>query len=61
MITFNSELEMLKELDNFIYKCKGKNIITSSLRQNLLNHINEFLDENKLNSDLHDFIDLDNF
>ncbi|MDH4127152.1 MAG: hypothetical protein OEV44_00250 [Spirochaetota bacterium] len=53
MNQFKNDSEMLKELDDFMYKCKGFN---SKLRESLINKIGEFLKQNKLDSDQHNFV-----
>lgn len=55
MGTFINEYEMFKALDNFIHHSKG---INTPLRNKLIKKINEFLKENKLDTDQHKFIDL---
>ena len=57
MEQFKTEKEMFIELDNFIYKSKG---VKSELRNNLISKINEFLRENKLDTDTHDFVNYTN-
>lgn len=51
---FKTEKEMFIELDNFIFKSKG---IQTELRTKLIAKINEFLKENKLDTDRHNFVD----
>lgn len=46
MEQFKTEEEMLIELDNFIFKCKGLN--NNPLRIRLTQKINDFLYENNL-------------
>ncbi len=55
MHSFRDEKEMFVELDNFIYKSKS---IQTELRNELINSINKFLSEKKLNKDTHNFVDL---
>jgi hypothetical protein len=55
MRQFKDEKEMFVELDNFVYKSKS---IKTELRNELINIINKFLSEKKLNKDTHNFVDL---
>jgi hypothetical protein len=52
---FRIEKEMLIELDSFVYKTKS--LQNSELRNKLILKINEFLHENKLDGDKHNFVD----
>jgi hypothetical protein len=54
MEQFKTEEEMLIELDNFIFKCKGLN--HNPLRMRLTQKINDFLYENDLMGGQHDFV-----
>ena len=54
MKMFKNESEMLIELDHFIYKMKS--LYDSKLREKLLFKINEFLSENDLDEDQHDYV-----
>jgi len=51
---FNTEKEMLQALDEFIYKLKG--LPKSKLRNELITKINEFLSDNKLDTDKDVFV-----
>lgn len=53
--TFINEFAMFKSLDEFIYHSKG---INTPLRNKLIKKINEFLKQNKLDTDQHNFVDL---
>ena len=55
MDLFNTEREMLIELDNFIFKCKG---LHTKNRNRLIYYINEFLKENNLIGDQHSFVNI---
>lgn len=55
MDQFKNEEEMLRELDDFLYKSKG--IINNPLRIRLVQKINDFLFENNLfDTKGHDFV-----
>lgn len=53
---FTHEQEMLVALDDFLYKCKG--VPSSQLRNQLISKVNQFLHENKLDTDQHNFVTL---
>lgn len=55
MKQFESDKEMLKELDDFIYK--SKSLQGSFLRDELMYNISVFLKEHELNKNQHDFVD----
>jgi len=55
MASFINEYVMFKSLDKFIYHSKG---IDTPLRNKLIKKINEFLEENELDRDQHNFVDL---
>ena len=55
MPEFINEYEMFKSLSDFIHYSKG---IDTPLRHKLIKKINEFLSENQLDTDTHDFVDL---
>ena len=54
MKMFESEEEMLIELDNFLYK--SKLLGSNPLRVSLVQHINDFLYEHELHPYEHDFV-----
>ena len=55
MNEFKSEYEMFKTLSDFIHYSKR---VDTPLRHKLIKKINEFLKENELDTDMHDFVDL---
>jgi len=55
MKQFENEKEMLKELDDFMYKAKS--LRGSFLRDELINKIKEFLEAQGLDGNQHDFVD----
>lgn len=55
MPTFINQKMMFAALDDFIYKSKG---VKGELRDKLIKSINEFISENELDSDQHNFIDI---
>lgn len=56
MEMFKNEKEMLKELDDFIYKAKS--LQGSFLRDELISRIKDFLKSQDMNGDQHDFVDI---
>jgi len=55
MKQFENEKEMLKELDDFMYKAKS--LQGSFLRDELISRIKEFLNQQDLDDNQHDFVD----
>lgn len=55
MKQFENEKEMLRELDDFMYKAKS--LRGSFLRDELINKIKEFLESQGLDGNQHDFVD----
>jgi len=55
MKQFENEKEMLKELDDFMYKAKS--LQGSFLRDELISRIKEFLNQQGLDDNQHDFVD----
>jgi len=55
MKQFENEKEMLKELDDFMYK--SKSLRGSFLRDELISKIKEFLNQQGLDGNQHDFVD----
>jgi hypothetical protein len=55
MEMFKNEKEMLKELDDFMYKAKS--LRGSFLRDELINKIKGFLEAQGLDGNPHDFVD----
>jgi len=55
MKQFENEKEMLKELDDFMYK--SKSLRGSFLRDELIRKIKEFLNQQGLGGNQHDFVD----
>jgi len=49
------ERQILIKLDNFMYELK---ISRGELRNSLYKHINNWIQENNLNGDLHDFVNI---
>lgn len=52
---FETEKQLFKALDDFIYKSKG---VDTELRNKLISKVREFINENGLDTDPHNFIDL---
>ena len=55
MEMFKNEKEMLKELDDFMYRAKS--LRGSFLRDELISKIKEFLEQQGLDGNQHDFVD----
>jgi hypothetical protein len=55
MDMFKNDVELFKNLDDFIYKSKGYH---SDLRDKLMKYIYQFLKENTLDTDKDNFVDM---
>jgi hypothetical protein len=55
---FRTDIEMLVALDDFYFKSKGLN---STLRNEIIQKIDEFLENNDLDTDQHNFVNYNKY